>query len=619
MKRINIFRIVSVFAIALVLFAACKDDDDTRLESQLATTQAINIKSDSATIIGLVIAGNDEFTEKGVCYGTSENPTIENSTELFVEDSASTSATFNVILKGLDYATSYYARAYAVSTSKTYYGEQVTFTTLPVVPTLSTDSTTSVTGSSATTGGKITVTGGAEIIDRGICYGTTQEPTIENDFVASESEENEFSIELTELEGNTTYYVRAYATNSAGTAYGDQTSFTTDIALPTVTTASVSTIDKTYAISGGEVTKDGGADVTARGLVYGLSSEPTLEDNMITSGTGTGTFVTTMQNLEEATTYYVRAYATNSAGTAYGDELSFSTLGNDLTWYVAGDFVASSYPSGYADWTPASSPYLKSSVSDPTNLQGYVYMANTSNNWKFATQADWDGTNYGAGSTDSTLDASGDNISLSAGYYRFDVNASNLVYYATATEWGIVGNATPSGWDASTALEYNIDSMVWRGVVHLTAGGNEFKFRANDAWDLNYGSTAGNDTLDEGGSNITVETEGDYLIELDLSTPLVYTYSANCWGVIGDATSGGWDSDIDMTWDETNKVFTVTMDLTANGSIKFRANNAWDDDYGDNSADGTLDAGGDNISISTSGNYTITLDIYNGTYSLTLN
>ncbi len=619
MKRINILTIISVFVLALTLFTACKEDDDVRLESQLATTQALNVKSDSATIVGFVIAGMDDFTERGVCYATAENPTIENSTELYIEDSTSSSASFKVTLSGLDYATLYYARAYAISSSETYYGEQVIFTTLPVVPTLTTDSVTSITGSSATTGGEITVTGGADITARGVCYSITQEPTTDNDVIASESEESAYTIELADLEGNTTYYVRAYATNSAGIGYGNQVTFTTDVALPTVTTASVSTIDKSYAISGGEVTKDGGADVTARGVVYGLTSEPTLSDNVLSIGTGTGTFVATMESLEKNTTYYVRAYATNSAGTAYGDELSFTTLGDDLTWYVAGDYVSSSYPSDYGDWSPASSPYLKSSVADPTNLQGYVYMANASNSFKLTTQADWDGTNYGAGSTDTTLDAAGENISLSAGYYRFDVDASNLSYSAVATEWGVIGSATPGAWDASSALEYDVETMVWRGVVHLTAGGNEFKFRANDEWDLNYGSTAANDTLDEGGSNIAVETEADYYFELDLSTPLYYTYSATCWGIIGDATSTGWDSDTDMTWDETNQVFTLTLDLTAGGSIKFRANNAWELDYGDTGADGTLDAGGDNIAIATGGNYTVTLDLYNGTYSLTMN
>ena len=95
---------------------------------------------------------------------------------------------------------------------------------------------------------------------------------------------------------------------------------------PTVTTATITDIDKTTATGGGNVTADGGATVTARGICWSTSQNPTISGSHTTDGTGTGSFTSAMTGLEPNTTYYVRAYATNSAGTAYGEEVSFTTL-----------------------------------------------------------------------------------------------------------------------------------------------------------------------------------------------------------------------------------------------------------------------------------------------------
>ena len=95
---------------------------------------------------------------------------------------------------------------------------------------------------------------------------------------------------------------------------------------PTVTTTAISDVDKTTATGGGNVTADGGATVTARGICWSTSQNPTVSDSHTTDGTGTGSFTSAMTSLAANTTYYVRAYATNSAGTAYGEQVSFTTL-----------------------------------------------------------------------------------------------------------------------------------------------------------------------------------------------------------------------------------------------------------------------------------------------------
>ncbi len=605
MKKLTLYKFLIVLITATIVFASCrKEQSNVRLDPKLATSQVINIKSDSATVVGFVVAAGDGFSERGVCYNTQTGPTTNDSKVVFSDPVAK--ATFNVKLSGLAYATIYYARAYAINANGTIYGEEVTFTTLPVVATLTTAAITAKTGNSATGGGNVTVGGGADITARGICFGKNHNPTVSDTKTANGTGTGAFVSALANLKGNTIYYVRAYATNSAGTGYGPEVTFTTLVDLPVVTTTAVTGITKIAAVSGGEVTYDGGGPVTARGLAWGTTASPTIAGSIIDGGIGTGVFISNLTGLTLFTTYHVRAYATNSAGTAYGSDIQFTTLANTRIWNIPGDYVAASYPgSTLADWSPDKSPQVKSTVTAPDNLEGYVYMAKTLNQWKFATQLNWDGPNYTAGTVAGTLSESGDNISSPAGYYKINVNAAPtpMTYTAVATIWGVIGDASPNGWNDETAMTYNPALAIWTGGMHLTVAA--MKFRANHNWDYNYGSDLANGTLSAGGANIPVSLAADYAITLDLSHPNAYTYSLNRWGVIGDATADTWNSDQNMTWDATNKVFTVTLNLVV-GAVKFRANDAWDLNYGGDI--NALTSGGANIAIATAGNYTITFD-----------
>jgi len=122
--------------------------------------------------------------------------------------------------------------------------------------------------------------------------------------------------------------IKAIATDNGNLTANAQITVTVTADAPTVTTADVSEIAGETATCGGNVTDDGGVSVTARGVVWGDTSGPTLESNTgkTTDGSGTGTFVSNLTGLTTNTTYYVKAYATNSQGTAYGEEKSFATL-----------------------------------------------------------------------------------------------------------------------------------------------------------------------------------------------------------------------------------------------------------------------------------------------------
>ena len=614
MKRLFIYRIMTVLVLAATLFAACtKGTSDTKLTQAISTSQFSNVTSATATVVGFVVAAGDGFSEKGVCYNTATGPTVSNTKVAYT--AAATSATYTVNLTGLAYATIYYARAYATGLEGTVYGEEVTFTTLPVVPTLTTAAITAVTGNSAAGGGNVTVSGGADVTARGICYGLNHLPTVADTKTTDAKGTGAFVSSLTALKGNKTYYVRAYAVNSAGTGYGPEVAFTTLVDLPVVTTTDVTSVTKTTAISGGAVTYDGGGTVSAKGLAWGTAANPTIAGTKIDGGTGLGAFVSNLTGLPKYTTFHVRAYATNSAGTAYGADVQFTTLADILTWNIPGDYVGASYPgSTLADWSPDKSPQVISTISAGDKLEGYVYMANATNNWKFASQANWNGPNYGDDNKSGKLDPNAaNNIASAKGYYKINVDATAMTYTAVPTVWGLIGDATPNGWNDETVMTYYPAMRTWQGVMHLTAA--NIKFRANHDWGLNYGSDKADGTLGAGAANIPVSLAADYVVSLDLSHPNAYTYSANRWGVIGDATPDGWNSDQNMTWDATNKVLTITLNLTA-GTFKFRANDDWGVNLGGNIA--ALTQNGDNIAVAVAGNYTIKLDVSEPVYSCTV-
>lgn len=194
------------------------------------------------------------------------------------------------------------------------------------VASLATNTATEITGSTAILGGEITGDGGGAIISRGIVYSNAPNPVIGNSIRTMGTGSGGFSATILNLLPNTTYYVRAFSTNSVGTAYGNEVNFTTAADLPTLSTDAVANISNNSAVSGGNIIADGGATITARGLVYGTSPAPTLSNSVLTIGSGKGAFSGTIPGLTVNNTYYVRAFATNSAGTTYGNEVFFSNF-----------------------------------------------------------------------------------------------------------------------------------------------------------------------------------------------------------------------------------------------------------------------------------------------------
>lgn len=312
-----------LIGLTLVLAPGCKKEHVAIVPS-VTTSEISDITTVAAASGGTVSSdGGAAVTSRGVCWNESGLPTTADSK---TTDGSGT-GTFTSSLTALNPNTNYFVRAYAINSAGTAYGSEQTFKTesLPL-PELTTSAISDVTLNSAAGGGTITSDGGLTITVRGICWSTDPTPTISDSKTSNGTGTGSFVSNLTALAPGTTYQVRAYATTTAGTGYGNVVSFTT-LKLPGVGTTAVSTIAVTTATSGGNATAQGSSAITARGVCWSLSQTPTILDNLTIDGGGLGVFVSNLTGLAANSTYYVRAYATNDAGTSYGDQVTFSTFG----------------------------------------------------------------------------------------------------------------------------------------------------------------------------------------------------------------------------------------------------------------------------------------------------
>lgn len=232
----------------------------------------------------------------------------------------------------------------------------------PSAPTVETKEVTNIKSKAATGGGKVTSSGGFAVTRRGVCWSTSQYPTVANDHTEDGTGAGEFFSNISNLQPRTVYYVRAYAENEKGIAYGNQVSFTSASGVPTVQTTLVRVDNKTAVFCEGNVTDQGDSPVTARGICWGTST-PTITSQKTKDGDGTGGFSTSIAVSDvHSQNLYFRAYATNESGTAYGEaimidhrnpyklpiveeqNIKYIVLPYDLgNFYAGGSYNSSSY------------------------------------------------------------------------------------------------------------------------------------------------------------------------------------------------------------------------------------------------------------------------------------
>ena len=218
--------------------------------------------------------------------------------------------------------------------------------------------------------------------------------------------------------------------------------------------------------------------------------------------------------------------AASAIAPVYSNVVALKITSYGLDLYVPGD---------YQGWDPGTAPKLAPVVGRPGLYEGYVYMAGASTHYfKYTNARDWNHTNYGDGGN-GTFSTDGLAAGLSVpdgGYYYLTANLNNNTWTATKTTWGIIGDATPGGWNNDTQLSYNPTTQLWTVTVNMVANGS-FKFRANNGWALDFGIDntgklvyADNPFLGytPGLNNLSVSIDGNYTITLDLHEAGNYKY-----------------------------------------------------------------------------------------------
>ncbi len=229
-KKIKIFRISFIAAVLMLVFS-CKKEEITTLP-EVTTIDAANITQTTALIGGVLLDdGGAIILEKGFLYGTDAN--LNNSSSKIIYNGEYME--YSVMIKELEPNTTYYYKAYALNSEGIAFGAEKNFTTLIEInsPLLSTKNVSGISQTSALSGGEIISDGGADIIKYGICWSTSPYPTILNSYVETNYFECSFDLEMSNLQPNTYYFVRAFAINEAGISYGDEVNFQT---LPIIST-----------------------------------------------------------------------------------------------------------------------------------------------------------------------------------------------------------------------------------------------------------------------------------------------------------------------------------------------------------------------------------------------
>ena len=372
------------------------------------------------------------------------------------------SGTFTSSITGLFPGTAYYVRAYATNGVGSVYGNELIATTTAILPVLTTTVASSLTSNSVTIGGAITTDGGSTVTARGVCWSTTQNPTIANSKTTDGTGAGAFVSSITGLTLCTTYYISAYATNSIGTAYGTQVTITTTALAPTLTTTAISAVTTTTATSGGNISSDGGSAVTARGICWATTQNPTVANSITTDGSASGTFTSNLTGLTPGTAYYIRAYATNSIGTVYGTQVIFSTA------TLSGGTVVD----------------IDGNVYNTVTIGTQVWMVE---NLKT--------TKYRNGDAIPNVTGNASWVALSTGAYCWYNNdaATYKATYGALYNWYAVGdsrNIAPSGWHVATDSEWTTLSTFLGGE---SIAGDKLKEIGTSHWlSPNTGATNSN-------------------------------------------------------------------------------------------------------------------------------
>lgn len=338
-NRIFLFLMIVLMALSV---SSCKDDEVEELSVQVTTQGFAQIGQNTAFVSGYISKGPvSEGITRGFCWCETPSPTTEDSR---VETTGVTTENgYMLQMRGLRPMTGYYVRAYINDGSRTYYGNELRFTTkaVPGDGWCIIDDVVKITPTTATAVMEIADNAGSDIIEYGVCYAATDtkpvppitnEPTVDGEKIVAEAGGYAFDASLENLSQNTHYLIRPYFKTEKGIVYGETIWFTT---MNFVKTGDVFPGYRSAYLYG-EVLMDAGSPTMERGVCWGTTDEPTMENDFYEKiDKGVGSYYSIVGGLEKGTSYYVRAYAKNADGVFYGLPVKFTTrkgnMSSDMT------------------------------------------------------------------------------------------------------------------------------------------------------------------------------------------------------------------------------------------------------------------------------------------------
>ncbi len=292
---------------------------------EVTTDKIKNVYINSCQVGGIVgYDGGKIVTERGFCYSAHPNPTIQD----YKVSSGKGEGPFDNFLNGLNENTTYYVKSYAINALGISYGEELSFTTHqnspPIVASILVNE---ITNTSANFHGEVLDTGGSDITERGFMLCPSFDNLTDCQKFPIPGGIGAFRLVVNNLKTQVSYYMRAYAINKKGIAYGSAILFTTgEYTYASVKTVSVTDITTHAAVLTGTVTAEGNTPVTEKGFCVSIVPKPTINNLKFPVAIGKGPFSYYLANLTENKTYYIVAYAINTKGVVYGTALSFTTL-----------------------------------------------------------------------------------------------------------------------------------------------------------------------------------------------------------------------------------------------------------------------------------------------------
>lgn len=480
--------VMAVFALMAAVMMGCKKPvDEVNAPVVAMVEDSVVVTHNSALLYAEVTDnGGGLITGCGFCYGALGGA----SDTVFCDVN---SGKFSFELKGLSSSTDYTCKAFADNDSGRGYSEAFNFTTqgepMPIVKTYD---PTEVTHFSAMVSGSVVSDGGQQVMERGICYSTSEHPTIDGPHVVCGTGLGYFETPLSDLAANTRYNVKAYAKCTEGVYYGNEKYFWTEPLPLEVQTIVVDDVTASRVRAAGRVIRDGGHVVMERGFCWGKEHLPTIEGYHICAGFGTGDFSHYFSGLERGVTHYVRAYAVNETGIAYGDELEF----------VPDD--------PFMPWPEGTLPGLFSISADQQVRfsQGNLQYNPSGSVWRFA-EHQWDFVG-GSGCYYSYSEETLENVFYSMGtVYKDGEQCDNTLVYGNYDGWVDLFGWGTSGWNNGNLYyrpyDYtshgfdnpfygpvgNVDltgvyaNADW-GVYNTISNGNSRQWRTPTAEELNY-------------------------------------------------------------------------------------------------------------------------------------